>query len=720
MLLETKHFYEFKNFRLDIDECVLLRGGKPLPVTPKVFHLLKILVEHHGHLVEKDKLISEIWADSFVEDGNLTFNIRMLRKALGDEAAHPTFIETVPRRGYRFIAEVEEFSETAKLNDVVPRPSVQPSENNLAAFPKSRNFPASVPLALVILLTAAIGIGSWYAQSKNHESDAPVLSAPFALEKLSTNGKVRLAIISPDGKNMFYVNEISGRYGVWLRQLESTNNVEIIPPSDDFYGGLALSPDGNFLYFARHPLGIEGQLDIYRISIFGGVPTKIVGETQGWTSLSPDGEKISFVRCYYREDENCSLWIADSFNGKNERKLVSRPRPIRIGDNKFSPDGNSIAFAVGQSENQANEFALMEVDLASGAERELTAEKFFNIKRLAWLPAGKGLLFTASRVPNRNFRIWQVSADATGSDAQPLTNDSESYADLSLDKNARFLVSTQVKEEFRLRLFEMENPSVSRVLADANGVAFAPDGKVIFTSGMSGNEEIWSIDPEGGRQKQLMNNAADESAPIVSPDNNSIFFASNRTGEVHVWRMNADGSNQTQITENEGGFPLLASPGGRWLFYHSGRDRTLRRVSIQSGEEQSVINKSKYRFAISPDGLQAAFSEKAGDKKVLTVVSLADGRTIKNFALPDETARLFQIRWLPGENSLVYILANNKIKDNTLWLQPFGEETPRQITDLGAEDIAEMEGFALAPDGKSFAVAQGGWKHDAVLLKGLR
>lgn len=110
MSLEIKHFYEFENFRLDLNERVLLRDGKPLFITPKVFHLLKILVEHHGHIVEKKNLLSEIWADSFVEDGNLTFNARMLRKALSDDAQHPRFIETVPRRGYRFIADVKEIS----------------------------------------------------------------------------------------------------------------------------------------------------------------------------------------------------------------------------------------------------------------------------------------------------------------------------------------------------------------------------------------------------------------------------------------------------------------------------------------------------------------------------------------------------------------------------------------------------------------------------------
>ena len=107
MSLQTKRLYEFGNFRLDLTEKVLLRDGKSVPVTPKVFETLCVLVERAGHLVEKDELMQKLWQDRFVAESNLTFNIKMLRKGLGDSASKPVFIETVPRRGYRFIAEVQ-------------------------------------------------------------------------------------------------------------------------------------------------------------------------------------------------------------------------------------------------------------------------------------------------------------------------------------------------------------------------------------------------------------------------------------------------------------------------------------------------------------------------------------------------------------------------------------------------------------------------------------
>src|SRR5262249_17912453 len=108
MSLLMKHLYQFGDFTVDTDQRVLLRGGKPLQMTPKVFDTLLILLENSGRIAEKDELMNRLWPDTFVEDGNLAFNIQQIRKSLGDNARHPTYIETIPRRGYRFIAMVEE------------------------------------------------------------------------------------------------------------------------------------------------------------------------------------------------------------------------------------------------------------------------------------------------------------------------------------------------------------------------------------------------------------------------------------------------------------------------------------------------------------------------------------------------------------------------------------------------------------------------------------
>ncbi len=699
---KTVQFYEFANFRLDVSQKTLRRDGKPVRLTPKVFDTLQIFLENAGQLLEKDDLMRKIWQDSFVEESNLTSNIKMLRKALGDNAARPQFIETVQRRGYRFIADVREKSEEKS-----------PAQTDVQNTAKSNAYRKFLIAAFACILIVIFS-GFWYVRSKNLNKDAPVLSAPFSLEKLSTNGKVLRAVISPDGKNLVYANgAFTEKQSIWLRQLESGNNTEIIPPSDHTYFGLEISPDSNLLYFNRSSK-TNSQQDIYRVSIFGGIPNKILDNTEGWMSISPDGAKISFVRCPRGEEENCSLLIADAATGKNEKKLVSRPRPFRIADNQFSPDGKTIAFAVGQSQNAANEFGLMEVNLESGAERELTKEKFFNIRGLAWLPENSGLLITASRIPTKQFRIWQVSFASEL--VQPLTKDSENYAELSLDKEAANLVSTQVSQNHHLSVLNRENLSNPRMLADASRVIFAPDGKIFFASLMSGNDEIWSINADGSGQRQITNDTADDTDPIVSANNNAIFFNSNRTGNAQVWRMDLDGSNQIQITRNEPGSPVFVSPDGRWLYYHHSLSKTLWKIPTKGGQEQLVLNKFAHHFAFSPDGLQVAFLVNQEADRFIEVVSLADGQIAKSLKVTDQKPAINEIYWMPDGNGIVYVSAEDN-QNFSLRLQPIDGGTSQKIADFGTEQI---NSFAISSDGKNFAVVKGGWRHDAVLLKGLQ
>lgn len=104
------HTYEFGPFRLEAGERRLLRGGKPVPLTSRIFDLLLLLVQNNGHLLSKEEIMREVWVGSVVEENNLTVSMSALRKALGQEQGQPEYIETVPKSGYRFVAEVKETS----------------------------------------------------------------------------------------------------------------------------------------------------------------------------------------------------------------------------------------------------------------------------------------------------------------------------------------------------------------------------------------------------------------------------------------------------------------------------------------------------------------------------------------------------------------------------------------------------------------------------------
>ena len=708
--MREKHLYRFGDFTLCAEENTLNRNGENIPITPKMFSLLLVLVQHPGRILGKEFLLKEVWPDSFVEEGNITFNIRQLRKVLDDDAQAPQFIETIPRRGYRFMAPVEADTALAPDDDRMvseaPEPEAAPGGSPRFVF---------AAIAAVIILVGALAFGGWLLR-KPQTASIPILTNPMASEKLSTDGNVFHIALSPDGKNIVYTHRVSGTQSLWLRQLETSNNVPIIPASDDFYGGLAFSPDGNSVYVVRGSLG-DRQLNIYRMSIFGGVPQKVIEGTQGWISVSGDGSKISYVRCPYTDSDWCSLYIADSLDGRNEKKLVTRPRPLRIGDNKISPDGKTVAFAAGHSRTSSNEFTTYAVDIETGAEREMTSQRFFNVSYLAWLPDQSGLLMTAMQLPERNFRIWNITSDG---EAKKLTSDSETYSRLSLDAEGRSLVTTQVSPDFRLLLYETKNPTAApRVLGNATTVSFAPEGKLYFSSQRTGNADVWSVNPDGSDLRQLTNDPAAEVVPIVLPYSRSVFFESDRTGVIQIFRMNPDGTNQQQVTKQEGGLPLQVSPDGAWLYYRSAFKNNLRRVSIETGQEEDVLQELGRNLVLSPDLTRVAYSTRQGTETVLTVASFPDGATVKSWRV-SVAPNVAHLAWMDDGKNLAYVLTDDAREIGALWFQAVDSDTPRRVADLSGDEIAEFAAFSVSHDGSAFALIKGNWNHDAILFRGLK
>jgi Tol biopolymer transport system component len=459
----------------------------------------------------------------------------------------------------------------------------------------------------------------------------------------------------------------------------------------------------------RKPRGESTMSAIYRVSIFGGVPEKVLEQTQGWFSLSPDDRQISFVRCEHKNDDFCSLMIADT-DGRNERKILTRPRPFRIADNQFSPDGKSIALASGQSSNGGNDFRLTKVDIASGAESEITPQKFFDIKSLKWLPDGDHLLLTAMDSLDGKSKVWQVST-ATG-EAQPLTKDAANFVQISLNKDASRMIATQLGNDFHLYL---STNGDTKILTAAREATFAPDGKIIYAAD---DGDIWSIRRDGGEQRQLTNNVFRDFSPRVSPDGRYIYFTSNRTGTNQVWQMNADGSSQTQLTKTEGGYPQFVTPDGKWIYYESGLRQTIWKVSADGDEEIQISERIVYRPTVSPDGNFAAyfFRDKQKDNQVkIGVMNLDSKEQVKVFNYSNGKSHPVDIAWSSDNRTLNFITDMNA--KNSLWAQSLDEDKPRFIADLGDKEIPD---FALAPDGSAFAFTRGEWLHDAVLIDGLK
>lgn len=164
MVENPGHLYEFGSFRLDVAERLLLRDGEVVPLKPKAFDLLLAFLQQPGRLVEKEALLKAVWPDSFVEENNLTDNISRLRKALGEGENGQKFIETVPKRGYRFVAEVKAQHELKKeflVEESVATNGareIQPTKTNVSLTPS--RFKTTLRI-LALLIPAFVGVGLW-------------------------------------------------------------------------------------------------------------------------------------------------------------------------------------------------------------------------------------------------------------------------------------------------------------------------------------------------------------------------------------------------------------------------------------------------------------------------------------------------------------------------------------------------------------------------------
>lgn len=704
MSLEINHFCWFGEFTVDGHQKILLRNDSPLPLAPKVFETLLILVNNSGRIVEKEELMNRLWPDTFVEESNLTFNIQQLRKALGDNARRPQFIETVPRRGYRFIAEVKPGFNNIAVNSetVEPGPIASPLASRRHLW---------IGAALLLMLSVVVVV-QFARRNRASSSSVPILSTPFKSEKLINPGPDVRAAITPDGKYVAYTNETGGKESIWLRQLETAENIQIVPPTDEQYLGLVVSHDGNSLYFVRKTRSNPPTSAVYRVMTFGGIPVKMIEKAEGAVSLSPDDRQLSFMRCNYFDDDFCSLFIIDA-NGQNERRLLTRKRPSRLAGAQFSPDGRSIAFASGQSENGASDFRLMLLDLATGAETLISSRTFFNITSLKWLSDGDGLLFTAIEILDGPRRIWQVSR-ATG-DIKALTSDATNYQSISLDTTADKLIATNVSNTFHLYFAPKEDPHKTKSLAAVRTFTFGSNGKILY-AGDDG--DIWTINYDGAEQRQLTNSPFKESNPRVSPDGRYIFFSSARSGSIQVWRVDTDGSNQTRLTHREGGASIFVTPDQHWVYFLSLLSGTLWKVSTDGTEELQVSEERVWRPGISPDGKLAAFffRDQGQNKQFkIAVMSLESRRVLETFPATDPNTTMSPIVWESDSQSFDYIIAHES--QNSLWQQSLTDAAPRKIADLGGEEIND---FALSPDGKYMGFIRGQWLLGAVLIEGLK
>jgi DNA-binding winged helix-turn-helix (wHTH) protein/Tol biopolymer transport system component len=761
MAEQTKPIYEFGPFRIDTAQRVLLREGKPVSLTPKAFEVLMFLVERRGRIVEKDELMNRVWADSFVEEGNLKVTVSMLRKVLEESSGGPQLIETVPRRGYRFVADVSHLSDHSQDVIVLERSRadviieeetdfyhgqsarMREPQSGSADEPSSRTLKRPMPVTEIVLgavrsnkavavsavaTLTVVAAAAFFGVYKFVEPRKA--SSPFEIgemTRLTTNGRAASASISPDGKYVVYATldlpETEGerKETLWLWHVATNSSVQILQPAVVHFNGATFSPDGNYIYYLvlgkSDPMG-----SLYQIPVLGGTPKRILTGIFTPITFSPDGNRFASVRSDTNQNETAI--IVANRDGGVEEKLASRKGTdyfIEEGSGPaWSPDGEVIACAGGSSAEESSA-GLFEVRVRDGTVRQITSHKWDHVARICWLTDGKSLLLEGKDHASGNFfHLWQVSYPE--GEVRRLTNEIGGYGAVSLGMTADSQTLVATKHEINSNIWTMPMGAMTGAkqitagvgrLEGFGGVSWTPDDRIVYVAIANGEQDIWIMDSDGKNQRRLTEDGADAS-PSVTGDGRYIVYVSWRTGIKHIWRMDIDGGNQRQLTDHEASEPQC-SPDGHWVVYSRwDADKvTICKVPIDGGTPVELTGYPSTLPVISPDGklIATMFLDEVAQRWRATTIPFAGGNHGKAFDISTPAG----IGWTADSRSLLYVKYASGTRN--IWRQPTDGGREEQLTDFKEDRIFH---FDLSKDGKDFVIARGPSTADLVLISNAR
>ena len=594
-----------------------------------------------------------------------------------------------------------------------------------------RNLWLGVGALFVVLAGITVGVYYWLAPK----------AVPFQkteITQLTTSGKVTLAAISPDGRYVAYatgeVSFVGGeaiggepldREALWVRQVGTGSDVQIVPAADVRYGGLTFSRDGNFLYVTQSE-SKDGSLGVlYKMPVLGGTKKRLIVDVNigryfvNPVTLSPDRNRLAFLRDSKAGNET-ALMVANE-DGSEEKQLAVRKWPNDFGDSvAWSPNGKTIAVAVDNFEAGVTYASLVEVPVQGGAEHPLTQKRWLAVPDLAWVPDGRGLVAQTQERMEGLAPIVYVSY-ANG-ETRRITSDLNYYGNVSVTADSRVVATIQSEWPFDVWVAPMAAlDSAKPITSDGRGdwPTWSPDGTVAYSNYADGN--IWLMRPDGSNRKQFTSNA-ESFYPRISPDGHYIVFNSERSGSLQIWRMDSDGNNPKQLTDSPFQNPRSdCSPDGKWVVYSRwGSEKGVWKVSMEGGNAVRLSDTDAHVPTVSPDGKMIAYSYQdagaspwASPPRGIAIMAFEGGPPTKRFDIPN--GELTAFRWAADGRSLLYSKSEGGVSN--LWSQPIAGGTPKQITHFNNEEIDD---FDVSRDGKRLVMSRGTPKQDVVLIRDLR
>jgi len=582
-------------------------------------------------------------------------------------------------------------------------------------------------VVLAVLAAAAFGIYALVTRTG---------SLPFSnytITQITNSGKVDQAAISPDGRYLLHVQMENGQRSLWLRNIPTGSDTQIIPPAPGTYVSLAFSPDGNYVYYRRSATMRANEFHLYRAPVLGGAPSRVVRDIDSNPAFSPDGQRMAYVRANDPDPGKYRL-LSANLDGSNET-VLRIAQSTRGGDPtqiSWSPNGKTLAYSyagAGATLGYVDTF-----DLERKQTATLAALADDRVLELEWLPGGRALLMLYAPRGITNDRS-QIGVLTTAGKLHPVTRDTNRYAGLSLSADAHSVATVQVKSTRTLLLQPMSgnsaagSPATVAEISDPRQVRWASNNQLLLTE----SDKLLRVDPNGQNAVALV---SDAQAPVFDQrtcgDRYIVFaWAFHNGGSINVYRANADGSSSKQLTSRLIETNPVCSPDQKWVYYIEGPSvPRLMRVPIDGGTAEMVPGSDiPNRFAIesiafiTPDNKSIGFSVDMIDPNTNDAVAKLAIVSLDNPSSPpkmlDLDPRLGSsnnsnpgLQMVPNTNAMSYLISENG--GSNVWLQPLDGTPGRQITHFQSEQISN---YAWSPDGKSIAYIRGHDTADVVLLK---
>jgi Tol biopolymer transport system component/DNA-binding winged helix-turn-helix (wHTH) protein len=689
----------FGDFEADLQTAELRKSGVRVPLQGQPFQVCAILLSRSGELVTREELRQKVWPDdTFVDfDQALNTSIAKIRIALGDDADNPRFVETLPRRGYRFIAPVD-------------KPSSQIPKAGGSRWRLKGHTAAWTLLgggAALFALLSGIGI-SRLSRNRGLVPLPQIEVLPLA----GLSGFEAQPAFSPDGNHVAFVLHATKNSGIYTTMIGSEKSLRLTSNSGDCCP--TWSPNGREIAFSRLT---DGGVDIYVIPAFGGTEHRLFSWPPEGHQISPfpmwrvnsrsldwsaDGKVLAFSD---NQADKTHAWIALlSLIDSTIRRLTSPSSQNLDYGPAFSPDGSTVAFVRGIATGVVED--LYVVPTAGGAPKRLTFDNTWIYGPPAWTPDGRDIVFSSTRGGLAS--LWRISA--SGGTPRPVPGGGVVAAFPSISRKGNQLAYQQMENEvniWRLNLRDEKHrqgpPAV--VISQKGGNSrphFSPDGKrIAFESDRLGYAEIWVCDSDGSNCGQLTSLRGTSGAARWSPDGKYIAFEYRPKEHSEVYLLEVASGVPRLLTTLPGadnGGPNW-SRDGEWIYFCSDRGGgpfQLWKIQLSGGTPIQVTRNGGVFAAESDDGRFLYYSkyETPGVWKM----PLNGGDEIH---ILDQPPGERWWNWSLARNGIYFFGSNNLIKSSVNF---FDFASSKKIL-LAAMDRPSV-GVAVSPDGKSILYVQ--------------